>query len=140
MKVKNCYCFVDTNTFLHYRFFMEIDWCREIGADHVILVVCSTVLSELDDKKLTGADSKIRDRAKKVISKLAEIADVNRRIQIRPIRPNVELQFLPKEPNIDWESEGLDPRVRDDRIIAKILCERASKNNIVLVAADFGLK
>jgi len=129
-----CLCYLDTNTFLHYRFFTDVDWCEELRSNCVILIVCSAVLSELDRRKFSDSDKKIRDRAKKVISKLSQIASH------AEIRTNVQLLFLTKEPKIDWEHEGLSPDIFDDRIIATMLVEEGTKENVILVTADFGLR
>lgn len=129
-----CRCYLDTNTFLHYWFFTDVDWCEELKPSYVVLIVCSAVLSELDKKKFSDSDSKIRDRVKKVISKLSQIASWDE------VRANVQLLFLTNEPKIDWEHEGLDPGIVDDRIIATILAEEGTKRSVGLVTADLGLR
>jgi len=40
----------DTNIFLHYDI-KSVDWCKELEASEVEIIVCPTVLRELDDKK-----------------------------------------------------------------------------------------
>jgi rRNA-processing protein FCF1 len=129
-----CHCYLDTNTFLHYQLFTEVDWCEELKSSCVVLIVCSAVLSELDKKKFSDSDSRIRNRAKKVISKLSEIASQNE------VRTNVQLLFLTNEPKIQWEHEGLDPGIIDDRIIGTILSEEGTKRGAVLMTADLGLR
>lgn len=133
-----CYAYLDTNTFLHYERFEEIDWCKILNSKKVIITICSAVTKELDEKKFLAPDLKIRDRAKKIISKLNEIEET---VGSNSIRDNVELHFITKEPTIDWVSEGLDPQIYDDRIIATILCENSDlKDSIILVTVDTGLK
>jgi hypothetical protein len=132
-----CNCFLDTNTFLHYRHFMEVNWPKELTEERVVLIICSTVLNELDRKKHSEQNVKIRERAKSIISKLNELSEKDKPVKIRD---NVELFFLIGEPNIDWTFEGLDQAVYDDRLIATIIGESKTNNNIVLVTADLGLK
>lgn len=131
-----CYCYIDTNTFLHYQSFTEIDWCKELNAVKVVLVVCPAVVKELDRKKL-DPDSRIREQARRVIAKLSEIGKANKECQIKP---QVELLLLAKEPIVDWTQESLSPDIIDDRIIASMLSERNAQGYVVLLTADLGLK
>lgn len=128
--------YVDTNTFLHFQFFTEVNWCHELRVEQVVLVACPAVLHELDEKKFSD-DAKVRERARKVISKLAELAD---RGQHAEIRKGVEILFVTKEPDVDWDAEGLSKDILDDRIIATILSEESTKDNPLLVTADLGLR
>lgn len=137
MKAEICHCFIDANTFLHYRSFTEVDWCEELGANRVILVVCLAVVRALDEKKLSGSNSKIRKRARKIISKLRELGNVKKQVEIRP---NVGLLFAVREPDIKWKVEGLSPDLPDDRIVATVLKESVDKDNVVLLTADLGLQ
>lgn len=131
-----CYCFIDTNVFIQYQSFTEIDWVKELEADRVVLVVCSTVLGELDDKKAPTSDNRrTRQRARDAVSKLLNIDEKNQKV-----RPNVDLLLITKEPRIDWESEGLSSDVKDDRIIATILCERENMKNLVIVTFDSAMR
>jgi len=137
MKAEICHCFIDANTFLHYKSFMEVNWCQELDANRVILVVCTAVLRALDEKKFSGSDSKVRKRARKIISKLREVGNVRKQVEIRR---NVELLFVGKEPNINWVEEGLSSDLPDDRIIATVLNESVGKDKVVLLTADLGLQ
>ena len=130
------YCFVDTNILLHYQFFMEINWCDELKAKHVVLVVCPVVLSELDEKKSPYCDSRVASRARTVISKLAEIGKPDKEVQIRP---DVGLLLI-TEAKINFDSQGLDPRIADDRIIAAVLSKSTEKGDVILVTSDLGMK
>jgi rRNA-processing protein FCF1 len=136
--MKTYYAYLDTNTFLHFRQYDEIDWCKILKSKRVMLVICSAVLRELDKKKFSSASAKGRDRARKIVSKLGKIAGQREQVSIRD---KVELRFVASEPDIDWRSEGLSPDISDDRIIATILCEHPDiKDNIILVTEDIGLR
>jgi len=132
-----CYAYLDTNTFLHFRQFDEIDWCNILKSKRVILIICSAVLRELDKKKYSATTAKIRNRARKIVSKLGKILEKGEQVSIRD---KVELRFVSKEPHLGWNIEGLSPEISDDRIIATILCENPDiKNSIILVTGDIGL-
>lgn len=51
MDKKKTYCLIDTNTFLHYQLFCDINWFNELNAENITLIICTTVLRELDQKK-----------------------------------------------------------------------------------------
>jgi hypothetical protein len=114
----------DTNIFLHYDI-VSIDWCKELSADEVEIIVCPTVLSELDKKKYDGNET-IADRARRNLSLITSNKG-------KGIRKNVKISVIMKEPKIDWSSFGLDLNLNDDRILAFIL-ERGKQD--VLVTSD----
>ena len=130
-----CYFIPDTNIFLHYQTFTEINWLKELGVKEAILLICLSVMRELDHRKFNASDDRIKERARKVLAKLDNVSENNQNF-----RENVRLELIPREPNIDWASEGLNCDVKDDWIIATILCERENYPNLVLVTADTGLK
>lgn len=117
----------DTNIFLHYDV-SSIDWCKELGSEKVEIIVCSTVLKELDEKKFDGQQT-IAYRATKNLS-MIESHDASK----NEIRKNVTLSVIMKEPKIDWDAVGLDSSLNDDRILGFIK-ERNDPND-VLVSDD----
>jgi len=137
MNKYDSYCFIDTNTFLHYRMFTEIEWSKLTNSNSVLLIVCPDVLRELDQKKFLGNDINIRNRAQKVISKMSKMAKNNK---IYKIKNNLGLMFIPNEPSIDWEKQGISEKIPDDRIIASILEQNKYFHNIILITSDLGLK
>ena len=136
MKKYDSYCFVDTNTFLHYIMFTEINWNILTKSKSVLLIVCSDVLRELEKKKNLDPDINIRNRARKVISKMAEIGSKS---FFCKIKNDIDLMFIPDEPSVDWTNQGLNEKIVDDRIIASILTNNHLSNPI-LITSDFGLK
>lgn len=136
-------CFIDTNIFLNYQMFTEIDWNELTHKRSVLLVICSTVLSELDKKKDFDPDINVRNRARRVAAKLSELEDrENVCDNIHKLKDNVDILFIPYETNFNWENQNLevlDKNINDDRIIASILTN-AHLNNPVLVTSDFGFK
>ena len=84
----------DTNIFLHYDV-LSVDWCKELESNEVEIIVCSTVVRELDKKKLDG-NQKISDRATKNLS-MIESYNTSK----KEIRKNVKLSVDMKEPDIN---------------------------------------
>jgi rRNA-processing protein FCF1 len=70
--------FLDTNVLLHFRSLREIDWLAAAGAKAVRLVLCSTVLDELDEKK---NEARTTERAKLAISELKQIESDHGRVR-----------------------------------------------------------
>jgi rRNA-processing protein FCF1 len=130
------YAVIDTNTFLHFQLFTELDWLQLLESEEVQLIVPSTVLQELDKKKFNEQDINLRNRAKKVISTFNQI--LNNKLSFK--KENIRIEFLPNEPNIDWKKENLDMMIPDDRIIATCLELFQKYSDLILITADFGLK
>jgi hypothetical protein len=113
--------------------FTEINWPSLIQVDTTELIICTTVLQELDKKKFSEQDIDIRNRCKLIISKLSEYED-------NPIiNDKVSITFLHNEPNIDWDKDALSPLIPDDRILASIL-ESFDTNDSILITSDLGLR
>lgn len=126
-------CFLDTNSLLHYKLFSKIDWNSLLNADRVNLIICSTVLSELDKLKYSAPNINIRNRSKKILSKLNDYIDQDN------ITENIFIYFQIIEPNINWSKESLNKDIPDDRIIATVLGSN-SLNSSILVSSDIGLR
>lgn len=126
-------CFIDTNSLIHYTLFTEVDWLTELNLDEIELVICSTVLHELDEKKLSANSEDLRNRCRKIVSKLGEFESGSL------IRDKVKIIFSIQDLNIDWDKEGLNFRILDDRIIATILSDE-DFGHCSIITADLGLK
>lgn len=124
--------YIDTNSLIHYRLFSDIDWNNELNDNDVTLVICTTVLKELDNKKFSELDIDIRNRCKVIVTSLRKYVDDS------IIKKNVKLVFKSVEPNIDWKSFDLDNNIPDDRILAAMLSENNLSEN-VLVTSDIGI-
>ena len=118
------YAILDTNIFLHYDI-LSIDWCKELGSNEVEIIICSTVLRELDKKKIDG-NKTISDRAEKNLSMIESYNSSK-----EEIRRNVKLSVNIKEPSIDWEHHGLDSSLNDDKILGFII-ERKNSDDILI--------
>jgi len=112
---------VDTNVLLHCKQLHEIDWLDYFSADEVAVVLCSTVLAELDDRKNDPKTSARARSADKMLSGYEESDD--------RIASGVNLRFVDLED--DYEGN------RDARILrcAKELVEDGVER-AVLVTDD----
>ncbi|WP_301425245.1 PIN domain-containing protein [Bacteroides caecimuris] len=68
------YAFIDTNLLLHFKVFEGIKWTKLLNDKDVVLVICPTVLDEIDKHK-DSAKGKIRNRAKTIYKILSDYLD-----------------------------------------------------------------
>ncbi|MBN1763442.1 MAG: hypothetical protein JW878_10290 [Methanomicrobia archaeon] len=110
---------LDTNFYLHYKLFTELDWKSLLGCNNLILIVPPTVIKELDDKKFSAPNSRIKRRAQEVISKFRDISEG------KSIPCGFQINFL--ESIIEEKALRdlhLNPDNSDDKIIAATLAFR----------------
>ena len=131
------FAFIDTNVLLHYRFFRDVNWAKELRADRVALVLAPVVVEELDKRKWAGA-RRDRERAKKVLRALRDLG-----LSARPVRmrAGVEIMALDAEPaDALFTRYRLQPRVSDDRLLASVLAlKEAESGHMAILTADTGL-
>ena len=132
------FAFIDTNVLLHYRFFRDVNWAKELRAEEATLVFAPVVVEELDKRKWAGARRE-RVRAKKVLKALKDLG-----LSATPgaMRPGVEIMALDEEAADDlFARHRLQPRVSDDRLLASVLAfmEAQSCAAILVLTADTGL-
>ena len=68
------YLFADTNLFLQYKPLHEIGWCQLGDFDDIEVVVCRTVLEEIDALK-DGREGRRSSRARRAASTFREIVE-----------------------------------------------------------------
>ena len=133
------FVFPDTNVFLHFQFFDEVDWPTQLGTDEVTLVLTQAVLSELDEHKWSGTRRE-KLRAQKVLKRLDALGLSATALEVRA---GVHVMALDSEPGDElFAQHRLAPQVVDDRLIASILefKERAGDAKVLLLTDDTGLR
>lgn len=130
--------FLDTNVFLHYQQFDQIDWVKLMNSGAVEIIIPPVTLRELNKNKELHKLSHIRERAQKSLELLDNFFEPNKDVQIRD---NLFVRFEDREPNINFELNQLDTIIQDDHLIASILMFRNENpdNTIILVTSDIGL-
>jgi len=131
------FCYLDTNSLLHYKYFLDIDWCKALKLKKITLIICRPVLNELDKKKYNHPNKKIRERARKITIKINSFLSEGLHATLRK---NVEVELLDKKLKVDWEKEGLDQSNLDDQIIAFILDDKRKNKKLISSDAGFQLK
>ena len=128
------YVFFDTMVFLHYRLFSDIDFQSLLNAESVTLVVPEQVSNEIDKHKDTSHNKRLRERAKRVSAKIAELIDNMDDMSSlsTTIKKGYFFKFLPHK-EIDFKPYGLDTNSGDHRIIVAILDFRSANPNDEIV-------
>ena len=67
------YFVIDTNVYLHYMMFTDLDWKSLLEAEDLKLYILPTIINELDNEKFNNPNSKIRTRAQEIISKMIKV-------------------------------------------------------------------
>lgn len=135
MPKEHKYAFLDTNIFLHFQFFTEIDWIAVLQAKSVTLIIPPIVARELDKHKYNHSSERIKDRATKITKKFAEIFRSK-----GEVRPKVNIQFERIEPQTEFETYNLSKDSQDDHLIASILRFQIEiGHTAVLITNDFSL-
>jgi predicted ribonuclease YlaK len=138
------HCFLDTNTFLHFQRFDTVDWPKVLGAQQICLMLTPTVMEELDHHKDDPKNPGRQKRVKGILSKLDDILPTDTAGIRVPVgqNPNVELQELLDEPNIDLKAFGLSSQKGDHCLLASILDFRDTHPGatICLITRDFLLR
>lgn len=131
--------FLDTNVFLHYRRFSEIDWLALAKERPLTILFPPITLRELNAKKDGNSSVKIKRRAQSALSDIEALFGN----EIRGVvRENVLAEFIPADPRIVFADHNLRPDIQDDWLIASVIERKASSGSerCVLVTSDLGLK
>lgn len=132
------FLFPDTNIFLHFQFFDEVDWPVHLGAGEVTLVLTQAVFGELDEKKWS-CTRREKSRAQKVLKRLDALALSTTAVGVRQA---VSVMALDSEPGDElFAKHRLSPQVIDDRLVAAALeFKDAVSDRVVILSDDTGLR
>jgi hypothetical protein len=102
--------------FLHYRSIEEIDFLSLLGADKIIIVIPRITIRELDKEKSTHKQTRIQERAKKVLQKIEKWLQED-----GSIRTGISVVYYDSSPTIPFDKYGLNPNWSDDFLLATIV-------------------
>lgn len=108
--------YLDTNFFLHYQMFDQIAWKEEVQASIVWLRLAPVVVEEIDKHKEFHSLKHMRERARKVASRLVKAVQAGGHLG-----SDVHLVFDLTQAASDPATRGLDPARPDDRLLSSIL-------------------
>jgi predicted ribonuclease YlaK len=130
--------FLDTNIFLHYKLFDQIDWCGILSCDESLILIPPVTIRELNKQKELHPHKHIRERASKVLKILRTLfAESNSHTL-----SNANKIFLEdREPEIDYSKYRLQADIQDDQLVASVIFHRINNigSDIILITSDDGL-
>jgi hypothetical protein len=128
--------FLDTNIFLHFLPFDDVDWRKELTTRAVHLRIASVVIKELNKRKDGPGVDHVRDRARKTLRRIREVALQGS----GRLKESVHLSCEGRPAVMDLRSRGLDPDWQDDCILASVIefKEQNPAEHVVLVTDDPG--
>lgn len=142
-KKEKVFAFLDTNIFLEFQEFTQIDWPTITNSKSVCLVVTRINMQELDGFKYDPKSQRRQKRSRNVTKKILKILQKAEALEAQiPCRPGVSLLYLTASPDMSNHPE-LKESSNDDQMMASILDfinnnSEATKSNTVLIAADTG--
>ncbi len=124
------YLVLDTNVFLHYKDFEQIDWKSMVG-DDVTICVAQFVLGEIDKHK-DQSRGKIQKRAKKISSRFSEIF-------LQGVTPQIYVEVMDNPPSSAFNNEHYHKDINDDWIILSALHSVHPDADIIIASGDNGI-
>jgi predicted ribonuclease YlaK len=130
--------FLDTNIYLHYQPFDQINWLNTLKASEVTIIIPPITICELNKHKELHPRLWVKKRAALVIKKLSSLFESESRTQIRD---GVEMFLEDRDPAVDFDKWGLKHDIQDDNLMASIIASKDEnpESKVVLVTSDAGL-
>lgn len=130
--------YLDTNIFLHYQPFNQINWLEIVKAEFATIVIPPITIRELNKHKDSHSRASIKKRAGETIRRLSGLLDSGANAKINE---GIFVSFEDRDPTIDFAAHQLNFNIQDDQLIASILMNRQESptDHIVLVTSDLGL-
>ena len=140
MQRADMYVFLDTNVYLHFRDFDQVDWPKTLGLESVCIVVAPITLAELDKFKYDQTSKRRKKRSRSITKRLNALIFSGSAGAAIEVRPGVTLLALTDSPELS-AYPGLSAEVQDDHLIASALTLATSVGtaNVAIVADDGGL-
>lgn len=130
--------YLDTNIFLHYQPFDQINWLEIVKADSATIVIPPITIRELNKHKDTNPRASIKKRAGESLKRLSGLLDLGANAKIIK---EIVVFFEDRDSTIDFAVHQLNFNIQDDQLIASILLNKQETPTaqIVLVTSDLGL-
>ena len=123
------YLFLDTNIYIHYNDFEEIDW-KSIFNDDVSIVFPPIIMREIDEQKDHGSNARKKKKAKVIASKITDYLIFEKKAKF-PV-----LSCKGPDPSL-YEKYSFDRAVNDDVFLLSALQFKEEKDvDVFIVAAD----
>lgn len=127
------YIFIDTNIFLHFQDFRNIDWCKEAKSEKCTVIIAPIVIDELDEKKI--GTTRIGNKARQVLNIIENLIDK------AFLNDNVGFEVLLKKPvQKIYDENDLNFKEQDHRLFASIIDFKQNRqvSDVILCTEDIG--
>src|SRR5687768_15622344 len=124
--------FLDTNIFLHFTSFDDIQWLKETDSTECEIVLSPFVIDELDKRKV--GTSKVGNRARTALQKIEKLIETNQ----LEIQKGCTINILNRKPAKGfYEQYELNYEEPDQRILASIIDYRLKNpSSIAVLCSD----
>lgn len=129
------YIFLDTNIFIHFQYFENVEWSEIVGDSDFTIVLAPIVIDELDKHKYSS-NKKVAKKVKTILSKIEKIIE-------NPTSCKLGFHYITQRPSDDLFSKyGLDKKEQDDSLLASIIEFSDTKqiDDIVYISHDIAPK
>jgi len=129
----------DTNSLLSTA--DPIDYRKVVNQDSFVFMLLPTVLGELDRLKVEHRNDAVREKAKKIITRIKGWRNQGSLAAGVVIDKSIVVKASHSEPNMDKTLSWLDSNNQDDRIIASVLALEGdySSSQVILISGDINL-
>lgn len=136
MTVKNI--FLDTNIFLHYELYDQINWLDIVGAESIVITIPPVTIRELSKHKDYHTQLRVKKRAGEVLRRLFNLFSSS---STASLRDRIDIRLEAHDPTIDFSKYRLSHEIQDDQLLASIIMQRNElpQVEVVLVTSDSGL-
>lgn len=112
------------------------------GAESFVFVLLPTVLGELDRLKVEHKNPDVREKAKKVITRIKGWRKQGALPNGVTVDKSIMVKSVHREPNMAQSLSWLDPMNNDDRILASVLAVQINhpSSKVLLVTGDINLQ
>lgn len=124
------YLILDTNVYLHYKNFEQVDWNSLFGGD-VTICLPQRVVEEVDKHK-DQSRGKLQKRARKLSARFSEIL-------LQDAATNVPVEIMDNPPSMAFDDPQYHKEVADDWIILSALHSSQDLADVVIVSGDNGI-
>ena len=107
------------------------------------IILCPTVLSELDNQKTNHRNEVVRNKADKIIKKIKEYRRRGALAEgVTIVNNSISLRTISEEPNMSQTVSWFVPDSNDDKILTSFigLMRANSKSKVILVTSDINLQ
>jgi len=130
--------FLDTNVYLHYQLFDQINWLEVLKASAIVIVIPPVTVRELNKHKELHPRPRVKKRAGTVLRKFFSLFESGSQARLRD---GIDVWLEDRDPVIDFAALQLSYEIQDDNLIASIIMFQNEKleAEVSLVTSDAGL-